>query len=278
MRRVLRFSLGFMGFVLVAGLAKPLATLAATAVPTTIDFPGGFGTEAYGINAAGEIVGVYWDNQGADRGRHGILLSGGRFVRIDGPHAVVTRALGINDRGQIAGVYTVREQSGIPGSEAPSLLFRLLGHPYPYAYDYGHGFVYANGRFTNVDFPRAARGEQTMVSAINAVGQVVGNYLDRNYVTHGFILTEGNYINLDVPGPRQTYPTGVNMTGQIVGHLSYTTGFLRDQGRVTVLDFAQVVPGATVTMPCGISDGGQIVGYYRTAPSRDHGFMLSPDR
>ncbi len=120
---------------------------------TTIDFPGGFGTEAYGINAAGEIVGVYWDNQGAAIGRHGFLLSGGRFTRIDDPHAVVTRALGINDGGQIVGVYTVRAPSAIPGSEAGGLLFRLLGHPYPYAYEYGHGFVYANGRFTDVDFP-----------------------------------------------------------------------------------------------------------------------------
>jgi uncharacterized membrane protein len=246
---------------------------------TTIDFPGGFGTEAYGINAAGEIVGVYWDNQGAYRGRHGFLLSGGRFVRIDAPHAVVTRALGINDRGQIAGVYTVREQSGIPGSEAPSLLFRLLGQPYPYDYEYGHGFVYVNGHFAIVDFPGAARGEQTIASAINAAGQVVGTYIDRSYTSrHGFLLTKRDYINVDVPGPRQTYPTGVNTAGQVVGHLSYTTGFLWDQGRVTVLDFTDVVPGATHTMPCGINDGGQIVGYYSTTLSHDHGFMLSPDR
>lgn len=249
---------------------------------TTIDYPGGFGTEAYGINDAGEIVGVYWDNQGAYRGRHGFLLTGGRFVRIDGPHAVGTRALGINDRGQIAGVYMVREQSGIPGSEAPSLLFRLLGHPYPYDYEYGHGFVYANGRFTNVDFPGAARGEQTLASAINAAGQVVGTYLDRNYVTHGFLLTNGNYINVDVPGSRYTFTTGINTAGQVVGHFSYPAGygpgFLWDRGRVTIIDFTHVVPDAGVTVPCAINDAGQVVGYYQTTPFREHGFTLSPDR
>jgi probable HAF family extracellular repeat protein len=246
---------------------------------TTIDFPGGIGTEAYGINAAGEIVGVYWDNQGAALGRHGFLLSGGRFMRIDGPHAAVTRALGINDGGQIVGVYTVRRPSGIPGTgcENGGLLARLF-FDCPYAYEYGHGFVYTNGRFTNVDFPGAAYGEQTLASAISASGQVVGTYLDRNHVTHGFMLTRGNYINVDVPGPRQTYPTGVNMAGQVVGHLSYTTGFLWDQGRVTEIDFTHVVPGAPVTMPCGINDAGVIVGYYRATASHDHGFMLSPDR
>jgi len=175
---------------------------------TTIDFPGGFGTEAHGINAAGEIVGVYWDNQGAALGRHGFLLSGGRFTRIGGPHAVVTRALGINDSGQIVGVYTVRGPSGIPGSEAGGLLSRLLRHPYPYDYEYGHGFVYDNGRFTNIDFPGAARGEQTMATAINAADQVVGSYLDRNYVTHGFMLMRGNYINVMSPVPGRPIPRG----------------------------------------------------------------------
>jgi uncharacterized membrane protein len=224
-------------------------------------------------------VGVYWDNQGADRGRHGFLLSGSRFVRIDGPHAVVTRALGINDGGQIVGVYTVREPSGIPGSEAGGLLFRLLGHPYPYDYEYGHAFVYANGRFSPVDFPGAARGEQTMASAINDAGQVVGNYIERNYASrHGFMLTKGSYIDVDVPGPRQTYLTGVNSAGQVVGHLGYATGFLWDQGRVTVIDFTHVVPGISVqTIPCAINDAGQIAGYYRTMPPHDHGFVLNPD-
>ena len=326
MRRVQRLSLRFVGFVLVAGLAESPATLAGTALPTsvdfpgsdgtriyginkagdvvgtyeirdtavvvnrhgfllanghfsTIDFPGGFGTEAYGINSVGEIVGVYWDNHGAALGRHGFLLSGGRFTRIDGPHAFITRALGINDSGQIVGVYTVREPSGIPGSEAGGLLFRLLGHPHPYDYEYGHGFVYANGRFTNVDFPGAARGEQTLASAINAAGQVVGNYLERNYVaSHGFLLMKANYINVDVPGPRRTYPTGINMAGQVVGHLNYTIGFLWDQGRVTVLDFTHLIPEATNTMPCGINDAGQIVGYYSATLSHEHGFILNPDR
>lgn len=246
---------------------------------TTINFPGGFGTEAYGINAAGEIVGVYWDNRGAALGRHGFLLSGGHFTSIDGPHAVITRALGINDRGQIVGVYTVRAPSGIPGSEAGGLLFRLLGYPYPYDYEYGHGFVYANGRFTNIDFPLAARGEQTLASAINAVGQVVGTYLDRNHAYHGFILTEGHFVNLDVPSSPETFVTGINTAGQVVGHFSYPSGydsgFLWSAGRASVIDFTHVTPGAT-SVPYSINDTGQIVGWYGVG--HEHGFVLSPNR
>jgi uncharacterized membrane protein len=313
-----------MGFVLVAGLAESPATLAGTALPTsvdfpgsdgtriyginkagdivgtyeirdpavvvhshgfllangrftTIDFPGAFGTETYGINAAGEIVGAYWDKQGVALGRHGFLLSGGRFTRIDGPHAVITRALGINDTGQIVGVYTVKEPSGIPGSEAGGLLFRLLGHPHPYDYEYGHGFVYANGRFTNVDFPGAARGEQTMASAINDGGQVVGTYLDLDYVFRGFLLTKGKYINVDVPGSRATLITGVNMAGQVVGHPIYGPGFLWNQGGVTVID-TRAIPGAQFAVPWALNDAGQVVGYYSTTPSHEHGFILNPNR
>ncbi len=262
---------------------------------TTIDFPGGVGTEAYGINTAGQIVGVYWDNRGAALGRHGFLLSGGRFTRIDGPHAVVTRALGINDGGQIVGVYTVRGPSAIPGAESGGLLSRLLGHPYPYSTEYGHGFVYANGRFTHVDFPGAAHGEQTMTSAIDAAGQVVGTYLDRNYRTHGFMLTKQHFVNLDVPGSRGTFATGINMAGHVVGHFNYPSGygpgFRWSEGRATVIDFNHVVPGVSVvTVPCAINDPGQIVGWYGASdvkyhvaggpatPYHEHGFVLGPGR
>lgn len=330
MRRFARLSLEFLICVLVAGLAESPATLAATGLPTTvdvpgssstrayginkagdivgtyvvsspvainshgfllangrfttIDFPGSFGTEAYSINAAGEIVGVYWDAQGAAIGSHGFLFSGGRFTRIDRPHAVVTRALGINDSGQIVGVYTLRRPCGIPGCESGGR----------YAHEDGHGFVYAHGRFTNVDFPGAAHGEQTAANAINAAGQVAGTYFDRNYVAHGFLLTKGNYSSVDVPGSSQTFATGVSLAGQVVGHFTYPAGygpgFLWSQGRVTVIDFTHVVPGVSVlTIPCGINNGGQIVGWYSAGeakyhvpggpatPYHEHGFMLSPD-
>ena len=259
------------GFLLIGGSFK------------SIDFPDSFGTEAYGINAAGEIVGVYWDAQGAAIGSHGFLLSGGRFTRIDHPHAVVTRALGINDSGQIVGVYTLRRPCGIPGCESSGR----------YAHEDGHGFVYAQGRFTNVDFPGAAHGEQTAANAINAAGQLAGTYFDRNYVAHGFLLTKGNYSSVDVPGSSQTFATGVSLAGQVVGHFTYPAGygpgFILNRDHVTVIDFIHLIPGTRLTTAWGINDAGQVVGYYGAsdlqnyipggdaAPYHEHGFMLSGD-
>ena len=68
-------------------------------VYTYIDVPGANQTLAYGINDAGQIVGVSWN------GPHGFLLSGGVYTSIDVPGAVETYAAGINDAGQVVGRY-----------------------------------------------------------------------------------------------------------------------------------------------------------------------------
>ena len=59
LRRMVRHSRRLLSFVLAAGLAKSVVTLAQTAVPTSVDFPGSDGTRAYGIDKAGDIVGTY---------------------------------------------------------------------------------------------------------------------------------------------------------------------------------------------------------------------------
>jgi len=70
----------------------------------TFNQPGVFtsGTEAFGINDVGQIVGQYSDLGGT----HGFLLSGGIYTTLDDPlgtHGTV--ATGINNAGQIVGTY-----------------------------------------------------------------------------------------------------------------------------------------------------------------------------
>ena len=250
---------------------------------TTIDVPGSYGTEAYGINAAGQIVGVYWDAKGAAVGRHGFLFSGGRFTTIDVDGAVNTIAYGISDEGQIVGVYTVKSPPAIPG-------WAETFGDMEYQYDYGHGFVYNAGRFTTVDAPGARRGQQTKVRGINSAGQIVGDYVERaghnhgfvlTMARHGFALTTGNFINVDVPDARSTSATGINAAGQIVGNFAYNAGygpgFLFAEGHFTKLDFKNSSP---VSLPQaeGINDAGQIVGHYRVADQGrlfEHGFVTN---
>src|SRR5215510_1709259 len=66
---------------------------------TTIDVPGASGTEAFGINRSGRIVGSFGDATGG----HGFLKDGVTYTPFDAPGAVSTWAYGINEVGQIAG-------------------------------------------------------------------------------------------------------------------------------------------------------------------------------
>jgi len=78
----------------------PRGFLFSGGVFTTIDVPGASESFAYGINAAGQIVGTFVDATGA----HGFLRNtGGVFTTIDVPGATHSEAWGINATGQIVG-------------------------------------------------------------------------------------------------------------------------------------------------------------------------------
>ncbi len=90
------------------------------------------GTEAFGINDAGQIVGVYEDSSGTF---HGFLYSGGTYITLNDPlgTGATTYATGINDAGQIVGYYD--DSSGAE-----------------------HGFLYSDGTYTTLDDPLGTNG------------------------------------------------------------------------------------------------------------------------
>ncbi len=67
------------------------------------DVPGSNLTQAWDLNARGEIVGVYRDTETGKF--HGFLRNGVGYFSIDYPDATETRAFGIGDNGQIVGQY-----------------------------------------------------------------------------------------------------------------------------------------------------------------------------
>ena len=80
---------------------------------TTLDDPlASQGSLAFGINAAGQIVGYYFDNSHA----HGFLRSGGIYTTLDDPLAANTFAMGINDAGQIVGDGSRQDRSAAPAA------------------------------------------------------------------------------------------------------------------------------------------------------------------
>jgi probable HAF family extracellular repeat protein len=65
------------------------------------------GTQAYGINDEGQIVGNFSNSTG----EHGFLDVGGSFTQIDVPGATSTDVFGINDAGQIVGRFFLNSVS-----------------------------------------------------------------------------------------------------------------------------------------------------------------------
>jgi probable HAF family extracellular repeat protein len=164
-----------------ATLDDPLATSAT-------------GTNAVGINNAGQVVGEYSDASGI----HGFLFSGGTYTTLNDPLAPnFTEVFGINGAGQIVGDYVVSGGGG--------------------------GLLLSGGTYTTLNPPGSV---STIAEDINSKGQAVGWYFTSgsNYLTHGFIrLSDGSYLTYDDPYAgtstlhRGTRIRGVNDALAIVG-------------------------------------------------------------
>src|SRR5262249_41558435 len=161
----------------------------------------GRGTQAHGINNAGQIVGQYFTNNAT----HGFLYSGGTYTTLDDPSATlnITQAFGINDMGQIAGLYVVT--GGV-----------------------AHGFLYSGGTYTSVDDPLADPRLGTEADGINNAGEIVGWYEDAT-ARHGFLYNPNSnvfppFFTRDYPSRGDTLAHGINDAGQIVGEHSDASG------------------------------------------------------
>jgi uncharacterized membrane protein len=239
---------------------------------TTFNAPGatGFGTNAYGTNDSGQIVGFFFD--AGNTTTHGFLDTGGSFTTIDVPGATRTSAYGINKSGQIVGWF--RDAFG------------------------DHGFLDTGGSFTTFNVPGAI---DTYGYGINDSGQIVGSFVDAAG-SHGFVDTGGTFTTLpgvatginnsgqivgafglytggsftaiNVPGASSTSAGGINNSGQIVGSFNFPMGqgFLDMGGGFTTVN----VPGFCCTFAQGINDKGQIVGWVGFPASPEMAFVATP--
>src|SRR5262249_37197692 len=125
------------------------------------------GTEAFGINDAGQIVGAFNPKLGVGGPivpppTHGFVYSNGVFSLFDNPYGASTTARDINNAGQIVGYFE-------NGSGA-----------------HGFGYNLTTGQWTTIDVPGAI---STFVYGINDSNQIVGSYTDARNITHSFLGT-----------------------------------------------------------------------------------------
>jgi probable HAF family extracellular repeat protein len=219
---------------------------------TTLEVLGAVWTNAQGINARGDVVGIYTDTSGLN---HGFLWSGGEFATIDVPEARVTAARAIGPNGEIVGTYQrVSESGNIPS----------------------HGFLLtAQGKFLSMDFPGHAN---TIPQRILADGTVLGCYHDADLMAsmHGMMMSRDGVAELP---EGMSMHNGATPNGKLIVGL-YTDmmdgrdkGYLYEGGTLTPLE----VPGSTSTAAWDINPAGVVVGVFNDAAGA-HGFMFDGTR
>jgi uncharacterized membrane protein len=219
----------------------------------SIDFPDASLTQVSGINAGGDVVGLYRDATGK---QHGFLLSGDTYTSIDFPGASATDARGIGPGGDIVGTYRLAvEPTTVPA----------------------HGYLLSrNGTFYKVDFPDNIH-INTIAQRILPNGTILGCYHDTDTMgtMHGMITTRKGVSEFDMG---MTMHNGATPDGKKIAGLWTDSA---NQGHAYLLDgdnfMSFDVPGSTFTAAWDINAAMDIIGVYRDASNKFHGFLVDAD-
>ena len=130
--------------------------------------------------------------------------------------------------------------------------------------------------FKTVDYPGAT---QTIVFAINDLGQAVGQYTDAAKVTHAFEVQSGHFTTLDSAGvlgqSASSHAYSLNNVGNIAGSYADASNVLHG----VVLHGSTVLPvqypNGLPTEAYGVNDWGQVIGVYYTTDGNLHAFEHS---
>jgi uncharacterized membrane protein len=261
----------------------------------SFDVPGAVLTRPFGVNARGQIVGLYRDING----NHGFLRkTDGTYTAIQVPGSTFTNATSINARGDIVGRWTdgagnnhgyLRQADGqfiLFDPATPCVVGKAqtvphgindIGDMVGRCYDSNGkelGWLWSHdGTFTILDDPGHLTTDAWMPTNRDLT---VGDYSDATEFVHGYARTsDSGFVTLDFPG-NQTSLRAMNERGDITGIYSPATGpfhgFLMTDGRFTIIDY----PGGTSSGgTLVINDSGLIVGGYIDTAGKEHGFIAT---
>jgi uncharacterized membrane protein len=181
------------------------------------------GTEAYGINTSGQIVGIF-------AGGSFLRDALGNYTQIT-IGAYSTTAIGINNMGRIVGA----AQDSFSGPQ-----FAFVRE--------------ISGAFSSFQVPGSP---STEAHGINSSGQIVGYYSSSGGRSQGFLRdANGDITTIMFPGAQQTSLFGINDAGAIVGSADNLPFYRSPTGEYYLLH----LPGEGYAL--GINDADQIVGRY----------------
>lgn len=183
-----------------------------------------------GINNGGTVVGA---NGTPPIGVVGFLRSpDGSTQQIVNPAATVQDqtndiAYGINDGGTVVGADFVGQHAGFVWQNGAMSTFQVPGAGVTEAHGINnggtivgtadnYGFIEMGGQFGLLNL-----GQITDPMDINNGGTVVGSYYDGHW--HGFVDAAGQVTTVDAPGAADTWITGENDAGTLVGYFDTAT-------------------------------------------------------
>jgi uncharacterized membrane protein len=266
----------------------------------SFDIPGALLTRPFGVNAHGQVVGLFRD---AGHIGHGFLvdvreIKSGRYTQIDVPGATFTNATGINARGDVIGRWTDNKgynhgflqdsTGGFTLFDAPPPCVVTKSATVPHGInDLGNitgrcfdsngkelGFLWRHGgTFRVLDYPGSLTTDAWMSSNSD---EVVGDYSDASGVVHGYIWTDAaGFVSFNFPGARDTGLRAVNERGDITGVYDVIGGgrlvgfWIRDQLLFPVVYPESIDNNGTLV----INESGLIVAGYFDSNEGEHGFV-----
>jgi len=220
---------------------------------TKIDVPHGSRTFPRGINAHGDILGGYVDANGVG---HDFVLHNGVFSNVVYPGNAAAAARAINARGDLVG--SVDE----------------------------HAFLLHDGKLTKFDYPGAS---STIAFGINNSGDVTGLYTTAAGEGRGFILREGKFHTISVPGGANVGLHGAQDNGQVMVGDELRDSDQSQRGFRLRPGFVRLMNPPGTIFPCsharGINERGDVAGAFAIVNTADecndfpptHGFVLRDD-
>jgi probable HAF family extracellular repeat protein len=230
--------------VTVQGLGTDLTVTnePALAVSAGLEALGGASSEAFAVNANGQVVGAADLESGE---RHAVLWTDGTPVDLGTIGGTLSVARDINDAGQVVGYG--QNQEGVERA-----ILWPSGAP---------------GDITDLD---ALGGQSSHAYAINEAGMIVGDAETSEGAMHAALFADGAVTDLETLGGASSLATGINESGQIVGASDTDMGeyhaFLIAGEEMT--DLGTI--GGIYSAAYAINDAGLVVGESRTLEGEMH--------
>jgi hypothetical protein len=276
-------------------LAGPPAAQAGDYTFVTIDVPGAFGTDVYGVNNNGLVSGLSFNSSFQSTG---FLYNQGTLSQYTAPlpgggSAIDTEFYQVNNAGQVAvsyygadNIYHAATYNSVTATwtylpDIAGTAENLAGGINNHGLVVGDTFANSGGsQYTSFSAPGADPSLTpggTATYSVNDAGQIVGYSIDSTGIYHGFVKTGSSFTTLDYPGAAQyggTSANGINNEGVVTGYYysdssSDLSGFIWNNGTFTTLNF----PGAVSTGITSINDQGDLGGFYVDSNGNFNGFV-----